>query len=531
MPTGQFTIADLAGPPPAPTPTSHRGQYTLADLEGGGQQDSGGPSIAADAVKYSPLGMVKGLADMITTAASGKNPLAGVADANEQLLEKAKASFGQGHYADATGHFINYLIPGGSAFEDIQDDLRNGNYGHAAAKFGGLASSIVLPEKAPAIVAGVKSGAAKVGDVVNAATKVDAPTAIIKALKPSSANADFVETLPKALGDIKAAEPQTGPITSNETLIPAARAALDKNREAMNVWEAVPTSMNTQVHGAPIAQAMTNAAGDMMKLEDPAGYAAVADRAEAYNRPFSLPELKSLLQEGNKRLNAFYNAAPDRQAAQLGAGLNPAVEEAKLSTIRDLYYKALDPENEGAGPRDIQQRYGAAADLLNTAMHRRNAILGEQDLSPWERFKEDLKGTTQLTRLEGHLAPAASNSDELIQKAFQAVEPGGVHPVPADTPIPRGRLGAPAIATPPPADTSFVRGVPAMTQPPNPALALEAGKPPIVTPPPAETSGLQVFDAARQIARDPKTGRMFRYYTSGRAPRPLSDLEMKTVAK
>lgn len=100
------------------------------------------PSIASDALKYSPIGMVRGLADMIRTAASGQNPLAGMAQANASLLDKAKDSFEKGHYADAAAHFVNYLIPAGAAFEDVQNDIREGNYGHAAAKFAGLASNI-----------------------------------------------------------------------------------------------------------------------------------------------------------------------------------------------------------------------------------------------------------------------------------------------------------------------------------------------------------------------------------------------------
>ena len=125
--------------------------------------------------------MVKGLADMIRTAstavASGKNPLGQFDDAaaaNAQLLGKAKQSLDQGHYADAAAHFINYLIPGGSAFEDIQNDIRDGNYGHAAAKFGGLASTVVAGAKAPAVLdAATEPGAipAVVKPVVDAVTR------------------------------------------------------------------------------------------------------------------------------------------------------------------------------------------------------------------------------------------------------------------------------------------------------------------------------------------------------------------------
>jgi hypothetical protein len=136
------------------------------------------PSIVSDAVKYSPLGMVQGLAGMIRTAVSGKNPLAGMPEANEQLLEKAKDSFQQGHYADAAAHFANYLNPFGGAFEDVSNDLEQGNYGHAAAKFAGLATGIVAGEKAPALLNAatqpdlISNGTRAVGNAAGAAGTV-----------------------------------------------------------------------------------------------------------------------------------------------------------------------------------------------------------------------------------------------------------------------------------------------------------------------------------------------------------------------
>jgi hypothetical protein len=128
---------------------------SLAKLHGGVEASTPKPSIASDALKYSPIGMVKGLADMIGAAMSGKNPLAGMPQANADLLTKAKQSFDQGHYADAAAPFANYILPGGSAFEDIQNDIRDGNYGHAAAKFTGLASSVAAGAVDPAAVAKV----------------------------------------------------------------------------------------------------------------------------------------------------------------------------------------------------------------------------------------------------------------------------------------------------------------------------------------------------------------------------------------
>lgn len=430
------------------------------------------PSLASDALKYSPVGAVKSVADALRQVGTGHNPLAGQAAENEKLFEKAKDSFHQGDYAGAAAHFLNYLVPGGAGMEDAGEDFQKGDVAHGLAKTAGMATTLAAGVKAPEIMQGAGKVADKVAgapaalsDAAKSAVRVDPAQVLVKALKPSSGNPDFVDSLPRAMGDIKAAEAHTGPIVDNESLITAAHKALGLNRDAMYPWEAVPSDMKMQVHGAPITNAMMDAAGEMLKLEDPASHAAIAQKAGAYDRPFTIDELKNLHEEGNKRLNGFYSAAPDKQSAMLGSGLNPAVEEAKVAAIRDLRYKALDPENEGAGPREIQQRYGDIADILNAAMKRRNTSIGSQPISPAAGLREEILANARIFK-HGDVTPP--NADALIKKAFENVEPGGAHPAPPDTPRVAGYLSAPAREMPATPDPSFVRGVPAMAEPPNP---------------------------------------------------------------
>jgi hypothetical protein len=138
--------------------------------------DAAQPSIVSDALKYSPVGMVQGLASMIRTAASGNNPFAGMAEANVKILDKAKASFSDGHYADAAAHFANYLNPLGGAFEDVSQDLSDGNYGHAAAKFTGLLSNAAVPAALDAATApGAGSSLARIPGAIGAGVKAAAP--------------------------------------------------------------------------------------------------------------------------------------------------------------------------------------------------------------------------------------------------------------------------------------------------------------------------------------------------------------------
>jgi len=78
-----------------------------------------------------------------------------------------------------------------------------------------------------------------------------------------------------------------------------------------------------------------------------------------------------------------------------------------------------------------------------------------------------------------------------------------------------------AITPPPPPDASSVRGVPAeLARREIRGLLPPAKKEAIPLPPSADTTTLEVVDAQRGLARDPKTGRMFRYYTQEPKKKP-----------
>ncbi len=326
---------------------------------------------------------------------------------------------------------------------------------------------------------------------IDNATHINPTRNVIKALKPTSANTDFMETAPGALADIKSMEDPANPIQNNEDFRRVAQSYLDKNRQAMDAYEAVPHAIGASVEGAPITQSMMDAAGDMMKREDPDAYELLQKKADRWSGPITLKDLKGLQQEGNKRMNGFYNASPDKQAAQLGAGLNPAIEEAKLSQIRDLRYNGLDPENSGAGPREIQSRYGAVADLLNASNKRRNSILGEQPETPFAGLREDI---LQNARLIKHGGEQSKNSDALIRRAMANVTPSDGHPSPADTPAVAGYLGPGAVRMEAGPDGSYVRAADGMYAPPNSTRALPPAST-IFQPGVADASGVSATGA------------------------------------
>ncbi len=182
LPAG-YTIDQAAGGPPP--------GYTID------KAPEAQPSLAHDALKYSPVGMVQGLADAIRDP---KHALAGILSApqeNAKLLDKAKESYQKGDYTGAAAHFLNYLVPGGSAFEDAGSDFQKGDISHGLAKTAGMATSLVAGAKAPEILqtAGkaadaVKSGISTASDAANALTSPEVARAAIKVAPKGSAALD-----------------------------------------------------------------------------------------------------------------------------------------------------------------------------------------------------------------------------------------------------------------------------------------------------------------------------------------------------
>jgi ddrB-like ParB superfamily domain len=133
------------------------------------------PSLLSDFAKYSPAGFVRGIADALRDP---KSAVTGMLKANEQLWEKTKDSYNKGEYGDAAVHFLNYLVPGGSAMEDAGEDFQNGDFAHGLAKTAGIATSMVAGAKAPAILdaaGNVVDRAPQVANAVVAGVKAAAP--------------------------------------------------------------------------------------------------------------------------------------------------------------------------------------------------------------------------------------------------------------------------------------------------------------------------------------------------------------------
>jgi hypothetical protein len=378
---------------------------------------------------------------------------------------------------------------------------------------------------------GTVAGGAAGGWAGNKASAFEHPTAVdphVAALRAWGMNKDphtldaisnGTIKLSSGLSDLKPALADVGGVQegyANESVLRAIPAAKTANRDAWSTWMNRAAGQNRS--GEPIIRATI----DSLKqtISDPRAQLLVNDAASKYGRPLNPQEMESLLAEKNAELKSFYSQSKEVQGAAERAGADTlkskALLEAQARALRELLYHTLDPERAGAGPREIQQRYGALKAIEEAAHGRRTDIIGEHPVNPLERVANI------------HLDPRAAikarqgSSEWLIENAIKhSPEPGelpratGLYPMGGQRRISAGDIrlgGAP--------DGSYVRSAPGMSAGPNPMRALPApAGPPIITPPPADTS----YVAGRPgMAQPPNPARALPPATTRFAPMPGS---------
>ena len=463
--------------------------------------------------KINPVTQAQGVASLVTT--DPRKTVSSYGDTNSKLYDAAKDAFKKGDYAQGVRHSLSYFlngIPGlGSALDEAGNKAGSGDYKEAIADTAALATNLAAAHAAPAIVgAATEPGAlARATAPVRAAFHADPSVAMVKALKPTPSDSGFVDRLPNTLANIKAANPG---VSGVEDLIPATQKAINNHQAAFESWMDPARQRGTQVSGTPIADATRSAIPDSMILEDPEAAQRIVDQAHtAYGtNAFSVDQLRQLLKEKNAELDSFYDKATGKQQASVTSGSPQAVVKAQRDAIADNLYKALDPENAGAGPRQIQQETGDMIDILDSANKRRNATIAEKPVTKAGAAGKavvslaDLPGKALTGELEQGLsnvhAAFGGTTDPLIRRAFDSIgEPQPV-PTPNTTPYnPRAgqmgnpQLGSGPVITPPPADTSGI--VPGAEPRPGAGLSQQVGErqlPPATGP--IKQSGTAVQD-------------------------------------
>ncbi len=358
--------------------------------------------------------------------------------------------------------------------------------------------------------------------------------AATKALRPVPSNSDFPESpvLPETLARIGAANetpfmpgavrrlmsniginlpggkatPYRPAVENGKlNLVPAAQKAADVHAQALEPYhermEGVP------VNHEPIVQATRNAVGSMLPSEQgsPAAQGLV-DRAEMDYRNLGSREMADRLADLNKKLQSYYGKSDAGKSAAL-TDMPEAVLKAQRDAVADTLYRHLDPENEGAGPREIQSRRGDILDLMNDAKRRNNAIVAEQ---PTTRFGEMMEPLRPLLRrlpgssmFYGHQGGpgfaftegSQGRSLPLLRKAFENVDVIAGKNDLGSLPRPGPRLLGPATDTSGPVP-ALARDASAIgAENPRARLMLEAPKGPI------GVSGVTAPDYAGQIRR------------------------------
>lgn len=395
-------------------------------------------------------------------------------------------------------------------------------------------TAMVLGSAGPAIGPAAQAVTARIG-------KVNPTMAMVKALKPAATNTGFVAALDKAMPEIKAVEQEIGkPISGVRDLLEATKAA--KERIWSQLEQIAGPQMQRGVDGTPIAEEMLRSIPAKVRLENPEQVARVVEAASQYRRTFTVQQLETLLQDTNAELQSYYGKYPGAQRAALRANPETAHTVAQAEKLRDLINKSLDSAGEGGAPAELKRRYGALRNIENEVYRRINVAERQapeslsQQLTKTEAIGKLAKAGYKAARLDllGAGADAAeaiasakysnylkelNSTDSLVRRSFEQYTkmPQPIHYEPV---APRALLTEGAIRMPGAPDPSGVWAVPgqfAQREPiGNPSRLLPpASRGPIVTPPPADPSGIvSVTDAATAVGRDPKTGRMFRYYRS-----------------
>lgn len=371
----------------------------------------------------------RGASDLIEGMGGALSPFAVPAAIAAPAATLGAAALGYG--GQKLGEKAAEKLGGDEETQRLTGDLASIPAGMAGGKIGGMAGNAAM------------NGIAKL-------TKVDPAIAMTRALKPNPSDSSFQERVPSAVNDI--AKFGGKAVKGNEDLIPAAKGAIKSHQDALEQWLSNSRNMNAQVSTDPIVHATEQALPQTMQREDPASHQAILQQArQAYGgKSVGVDDLRQLLREKNAELNAFYNGSQGRQGAAVTSGAPQAVVKAQRDAIADSLYHALDPENGGAGPREIQKRTGDITNLLDAAEKRRNAIIGEKPVSQLGAVGKvgsaimNFPGRLwhgQSDEAFGHLMhPIDGPSDALIKRTFGS--PGEAAPIPQPTAFrPAGLLG------------------------------------------------------------------------------------------
>ena len=259
--------------------------------------------------------------------------------------------------------------------------------------------------------------------------------AVNKVWRPQPGETNFPSVTPSAVSEIKtfAGQPR-----GNADITAGIQPTIEAHQRALEGYLDRARELGTRIPGDSIVQSAARAIPETVAMEDPEGTARyIQNLTRAYGgRDFSPDEFRQFLREKNAASGPFFGQTPAGQSSSSMAGASPALRAAEASGIRESLYNALDPENEGWGPREIQRRTGTVKELEDAAQRRQNQITQEKPLTPAGAFGNILTGPVRMLKLGrpdlaftamGH--PFIGPSDAIIRQLGR--EAPGAPPLPS----------------------------------------------------------------------------------------------------
>lgn len=439
----------------------------------------------------------------------------------------------------ATGLSAAMAAPGGSLVEGAASGVL-GYTGEKAAEgelptVGGTLGAAAAGGAVPAI--------AKVASALKGAFTPNSRVASARVFRPTPSDPDFTVSTPQALGAIKKSNKGVSPtgITNGELdVIPAANKAIEEHQSALGRWIDRAENRGVKIPGDEIVGAVRDAIPSLMWQKDPEAARSIVTEAQKTwgGQSFGIGEFRQFLREYNTGLSPFYKKAPSAQAAAEATGTPTAIEKAEGNKVRELLYRYLDPENNGANPRTIQAKTGEIIGIRDAALKRNNSIIAEQPVTPAGAAASHVrdaisnvlpsfmvppgwtKAATGLAYAEGQ----QGRSLPMLKKAFRGAEEPNALPLPESPlypmgnaqrqlppPIPPGPGVRSGYGFPPAPDTSGINGP---SNGPIPTLGHDIGAralpPPSRFQMPGQSVASQtepVFQPGRNLPDNPQAGK------------------------
>lgn len=527
-----------------------------------GQRAAGGVLSSAMGLAETGKNVLKGAASGLANTVFQGGDLIRRATGQERIINRPEVQalvnpkLGPG---GGTGRFIEqaaeFAIPMSATVKAVRGAPLAVRAGAEALTSGAVTAAQTGGDPA-AVAVGTAAGAA--GPLIGAGWRAvrgasRSPIKLMEsAIKPRASNIKFSSSLNTAMPEIaKSSDELARPIGGIDDLV--GRAATDEQpgvygliqhakkriRALYDAAAGPKREMGTMVDLSPVADSMVRSISRKMMVEEPQRAASILERAAQYRKKFKLEDAEEFLKTTNAELEAYFAKNPAAQRVSVAANPETALLNSQGVALRDAIYKTLDAPGQGAAARELQRRYGALMDIEQETLRRRNVAVRQQPASlseqigTWAGTGRVVRGMMRLPfQPGGGLADIAEGvaergaakwikeqqtTDALIRKAFKGYASRPVYPsIPSERP-PAGLLPPATTRMGPVRDSSSVRAVPAEVVPTTEAERMGRLLPPAttrITPTPPDPSRLVVFDAKAKIARDPKTGRMFKYYTT-----------------